>query len=63
MNYHLVKDGSKLKVTNFSSDLRDGMVYAHVLHAIAPEVAASAASLASAEPLARAAEVRLAENA
>ncbi|WOH05793.1 hypothetical protein DCAR_0625214 [Daucus carota subsp. sativus] len=38
MNYHLKKSGYKKEVTNFSSDLKDGMAYAHLLHALAPEL-------------------------
>ncbi|KAL9165162.1 hypothetical protein ABFS82_06G152700 [Erythranthe guttata] len=37
MNFHLKKAGCKRVVTNFSSDLKDGEAYAHLLNALAPE--------------------------
>ncbi|CAH9054524.1 unnamed protein product, partial [Cuscuta epithymum] len=37
MNFHLKKVGYKKQVTNFSSDLKDGEAYAHLLNALAPE--------------------------
>ncbi|KAL0361994.1 UNVERIFIED_CONTAM: Fimbrin-5 [Sesamum calycinum] len=37
MNFHLKKAGYKKTVTNFSSDLKDGEAYAHLLNALAPE--------------------------
>ncbi|KAI3465519.1 hypothetical protein Pfo_022182 [Paulownia fortunei] len=37
MNFHLKKAGFKKQVTNFSSDLKDGEAYAHLLNALAPE--------------------------
>nr|XP_043626330.1 fimbrin-5 [Erigeron canadensis] len=37
MNYHLKKAGYKKEVTNFSSDLKDGEAYAHLLNVLAPE--------------------------
>ncbi|KAL7086406.1 hypothetical protein ABFS83_13G000900 [Erythranthe nasuta] len=37
MNFHLKKAGYKRVVTNFSSDLKDGEAYAHLLNALAPE--------------------------
>ncbi|KAL6511258.1 Fimbrin-5 [Orobanche hederae] len=37
MNFHLKKAGYKKQVTNFSSDLKDGEAYAHLLNALAPE--------------------------
>lgn len=37
MNFHLKKSGYKKQVTNFSSDLKDGEAYAHLLNALAPE--------------------------
>ncbi|CAI9090126.1 OLC1v1024822C1 [Oldenlandia corymbosa var. corymbosa] len=37
MNFHLKKAGYKKAVTNFSSDLKDGEAYAHLLNALAPE--------------------------
>ena len=52
------QDGSKTRVKNLSGDMRDGLVYAHVLHSIAPELAPTAASLAASEPLHRATMVR-----
>ncbi|KAK1389117.1 Fimbrin-5 [Heracleum sosnowskyi] len=38
MNFHLKKSGYKKEVTNFSSDLKDGMAYAHLLNVLAPEL-------------------------
>ncbi|KAL3821630.1 hypothetical protein ACJIZ3_007535 [Penstemon smallii] len=37
MNFHLKKAGYKKQVANFSSDLKDGEAYAHLLNALAPE--------------------------
>ncbi|KAL5794233.1 hypothetical protein ACOSP7_002827 [Xanthoceras sorbifolium] len=37
MNFHLKKVGYEKQVTNFSSDLKDGEAYAHLLNALAPE--------------------------
>uniref|UniRef100_A0A5B6ZPQ4 Calponin-homology (CH) domain-containing protein n=1 Tax=Davidia involucrata TaxID=16924 RepID=A0A5B6ZPQ4_DAVIN len=37
MNFHLKKAGYKKQVTNFSSDLKDGEAYAHLLNVLAPE--------------------------
>ncbi|KAJ0113666.1 hypothetical protein Patl1_01894 [Pistacia atlantica] len=37
MNFHLKKAGYEKQVTNFSSDLKDGEAYAHLLTALAPE--------------------------
>nr|GMD30131.1 fimbrin-5-like [Ipomoea batatas] len=37
MNFHLKKVGYKKQVANFSSDLKDGEAYAHLLNALAPE--------------------------
>ncbi|CAN4109942.1 unnamed protein product [Withania somnifera] len=37
MNFHLKKAGYKKQVNNFSSDLKDGEAYAHLLNALAPE--------------------------
>ncbi|KAE8685245.1 Fimbrin-1 [Hibiscus syriacus] len=37
MNFHLKKAGYQKQVTNFSTDLKDGEVYAHLLNALAPE--------------------------
>ncbi|KAJ4730151.1 putative Fimbrin [Melia azedarach] len=38
MNFHLKKAGYEKQVTNFSSDLKDGEAYAHLLNALAPEL-------------------------
>ncbi|XP_073023702.1 fimbrin-5-like [Primulina eburnea] len=38
MNFHLKKAGYKKSITNFSSDLKDGEAYAHLLNALAPEL-------------------------
>ncbi|XP_052207874.1 fimbrin-5-like [Diospyros lotus] len=37
MNFQLKKSGYKKQVTNFSSDLKDGEAYAHLLNVLAPE--------------------------
>ncbi|GFP83309.1 fimbrin-5 [Phtheirospermum japonicum] len=37
MNFHLKKAGYEKQVTNFSTDLKDGEAYAHLLNALAPE--------------------------
>ncbi|KAJ0725963.1 putative actinin-type actin-binding domain, calponin domain, CH domain superfamily, fimbrin/Plastin [Helianthus annuus] len=37
MNFQLKKAGYKKEVTNFSSDLKDGEAYAHLLNVLAPE--------------------------
>ncbi|KAJ0054220.1 hypothetical protein Pint_03082 [Pistacia integerrima] len=37
MNFHLKKAGYKKIVTNFSSDIKDGEAYAHLLNVLAPE--------------------------
>ncbi|KAL1821770.1 hypothetical protein ACET3Z_016639 [Daucus carota] len=37
MNFQLKKAGYEKEVTNFSSDLKDGMAYAHLLNVLAPE--------------------------
>ncbi|XP_076886671.1 fimbrin-5-like [Bidens hawaiensis] len=37
MNFQLKKSGYKKEVTNFSSDLKDGEAYAHLLNILAPE--------------------------
>ncbi|KAA3459202.1 fimbrin-5-like isoform X1 [Gossypium australe] len=37
MNFHLKKAGYQKQVTNFSTDLKDGEAYAHLLNALAPE--------------------------
>ncbi|XP_039020618.1 fimbrin-5-like [Hibiscus syriacus] len=37
MNFHLKKAGYQKQVTNFSTDLKDGEAYAHLLIALAPE--------------------------
>lgn len=41
MNFHLKKAGFEKQVTNFSSDLKDGEAYAHLLNALAPELGAT----------------------
>ncbi|XP_057796697.1 fimbrin-5 [Salvia miltiorrhiza] len=38
MNFHLKRAGFEKQVTNFSSDLKDGEAYAHLLNALAPEL-------------------------
>lgn len=38
MNFHLKKAGYEKQVSNFSSDLKDGEAYAHLLNALAPEL-------------------------
>ncbi|KAL8144744.1 fimbrin-5-like [Apium graveolens] len=38
MNFQLKKSGYEKEVTNFSSDLKDGAAYAHLLNALAPEL-------------------------
>ncbi|KAE8703921.1 Fimbrin-1 [Hibiscus syriacus] len=37
MNFHLKKAGYQKQVTNFTTDLKDGEAYAHLLNALAPE--------------------------
>ncbi|KAJ0987006.1 hypothetical protein J5N97_005362 [Dioscorea zingiberensis] len=37
MNHHLKKAGYEKTITNFSSDLKGGVAYAHLLNALAPE--------------------------
>ncbi|KAL1209724.1 Fimbrin-4 [Cardamine amara subsp. amara] len=37
MNFHLKKVGYEKQVTNFSSDVKNGEAYAHLLNALAPE--------------------------
>ncbi|KAJ8649181.1 hypothetical protein MRB53_002204 [Persea americana] len=53
MNFHLQKTGYKKQVTNFSSDLKDGEAYAHLLNALAPEFG-RAATLETKDPTQRA---------
>lgn len=43
MNFHLKKAGYEKQVTNFSSDVKDGEAYAHLLNALAPEHSGPAA--------------------
>ncbi|KAI3716166.1 hypothetical protein L6452_23304 [Arctium lappa] len=38
MNFQLKKSGYKKEVTNFSSDVKDGEAYAHLLSVLAPEL-------------------------
>ncbi|KAL8511421.1 hypothetical protein ACS0TY_017997 [Phlomoides rotata] len=42
MNFHLKKTGYEKQITNFSSDLKDGEAYAHLLNALAPEYGTTA---------------------
>ncbi|KAK1405479.1 Fimbrin-5 [Heracleum sosnowskyi] len=42
MNFQLKKAGYEKEVTNFSSDLKDGMAYAHLLNVLAPEFSTTA---------------------
>ncbi|KAE8701346.1 Fimbrin-5 [Hibiscus syriacus] len=37
MNFHLKKAGYQKQVTNFTTDLKDGEAYAHLLNALAPK--------------------------
>ncbi|OVA06582.1 Calponin homology domain [Macleaya cordata] len=37
MNFQLSKSGFKKQITNFSSDVKDGEAYAHLLNVLAPE--------------------------
>ncbi|KAK3184469.1 hypothetical protein Dsin_031755 [Dipteronia sinensis] len=53
MNFHLKKVGYEKQVTNFSSDLKDGEAYAHLLNALAPELS-SPATLDTKDPTERA---------
>ncbi|XP_024959552.1 fimbrin-4-like isoform X3 [Cynara cardunculus var. scolymus] len=53
MNFHLKKAGYKKPVTNFSSDLKDGEAYAHLLNVLAPEYG-SPATLDAKDPTERA---------
>ncbi|KAJ4730341.1 putative Fimbrin [Melia azedarach] len=53
MNFHLKKAGYKKIVTNFSSDIKDGEAYAHLLNVLAPEHS-NPATLAEKNPLQRA---------
>ncbi|KAK0588590.1 hypothetical protein LWI29_002948 [Acer saccharum] len=53
MNFHLKKVGYEKQVTNFSSDLKDGEAYAHLLNALAPELS-SPSTLDTKDPTERA---------
>lgn len=53
MNFQLKKAGYKKIVTNFSSDVKDGEAYAHLLNVLAPEHS-NPSTLAAKDPLARA---------
>ncbi|KAL9453771.1 hypothetical protein AB3S75_009390 [Citrus x aurantiifolia] len=56
MNFHLKKAGYEKQVTNFSSDLKDGEAYAHLLNALAPEHC-SPATFDTKDPTERASKV------
>ncbi|KAL1567547.1 Fimbrin-5 [Salvia divinorum] len=53
MNFHLKKAGFEKQVTNFSSDLKDGEAYAHLLNALAPELGTNS-TLETTDPTERA---------
>ncbi|XP_059434598.1 fimbrin-2 isoform X1 [Corylus avellana] len=53
MNFQLKKAGYRKIVTNFSSDVKDGEAYAHLLNVLAPEHS-NPSTLAAKDPLARA---------
>ncbi|GAV70746.1 CH domain-containing protein [Cephalotus follicularis] len=53
MNFQLKKAGYKKIVTNFSSDVKDGEAYAHLLNVLAPEHC-NPSTLASKDPFQRA---------
>ncbi|GMY33747.1 fimbrin-2 [Fagus crenata] len=53
MNFQLKKAGYKKIVTNFSSDIKDGEAYAHLLNVLAPEHSHQS-TLAAKDPLERA---------
>lgn len=53
MNFQLKKAGYKKQVSNFSSDLKDGEAYAHLLNVLAPEHG-SATTLDTKDPTERA---------
>ncbi|XP_024979298.1 fimbrin-4 [Cynara cardunculus var. scolymus] len=53
MNYQLKKSGYKKEVTNFSSDVKDGEAYAHLLSVLAPELG-TAKTLEVKDPVERA---------
>lgn len=53
MNFQLKKSGYKKEVTNFSTDLKDGEAYAHLLNVLAPEHS-TAATLETKDPTKRA---------
>ncbi|XP_047982876.1 fimbrin-5-like isoform X2 [Salvia hispanica] len=53
MNFHLKRAGFEKQVTNFSSDLKDGEAYAHLLNALAPELGTNS-TLETTDPTERA---------
>ncbi|GAB4825255.1 Fimbrin-5 [Ancistrocladus abbreviatus] len=53
MNFHLKKTGYKKEVTNFTTDLKDGEAYAHLLNVLAPEHSTSS-TLETKDPTKRA---------
>ncbi|XP_047970682.1 fimbrin-5-like [Salvia hispanica] len=53
MNFHLKRAGFEKEVTNFSSDLKDGEAYAHLLNALAPELGTNS-TLETTDPTERA---------
>ncbi|XP_078437708.1 fimbrin-5-like [Wolffia australiana] len=53
MNYHLKRAGYKKALKNFSSDVKDGEAYAHLLNVLAPEHSSSA-TLDTKDPIERA---------
>ncbi|XP_074272972.1 fimbrin-4-like [Silene latifolia] len=53
MNFQLKKSGYKKEVTNFSTDLKDGEAYAHLLNVLAPEHS-NASTLETKDPTQRA---------
>ncbi|KAI3911830.1 hypothetical protein MKW92_036016 [Papaver armeniacum] len=56
MNFQLGKAGFKKQITNFSTDLKDGVAYAHLLNVLAPEHA-SPSTLDTKDPHERAERV------
>ena len=56
LNYHMAECGCDRRVTNFSSDLKDSVVYVHLLNRIAPS-SMSLSVLDEKDPTARAAAV------
>ncbi|XP_042065063.1 fimbrin-5-like [Salvia splendens] len=53
MNFHLKRAGFEKQITNFSSDLKDGEAYAHLLNALAPELGTNS-TLETTDPTERA---------